>query len=186
VNLFLMDKGSFKKYSLPHDAPLQKVTTLVVTTGMLVTMIAIDASASPNNAIPSITRPSSSISSSAVNGSLSQIFGLGRNHSPQKSSASTTTTGVSKGGSSGTKGGSSAQGRVERHQGRFERHQGGFERQWGRHNQHLFLRIGRSYDDDHSSLIDHVDHVDHTAISNDNDDAARFGPGIRVPARRGQ
>lgn len=102
MTLYYMNKGSFTQ--LVRDKAshrLTKVVTLAVTSCVLVTMIAIDASASPNEYATSIARLSKHTSALASETSLIGLFGLGLHHSTSGSSTSTTSSGASSGGSSG-------------------------------------------------------------------------------------
>jgi beta-glucanase (GH16 family) len=113
-----MDKGSLKRiFTLNTSHRVSKLTTLSVATCMLVTMIAVDASANASaspKTVPSITRPTGNSPAFAVESSLNKLFGFGRRHAPQKpslpvsTSGSTTTTnptstsGTGSGGSNST------------------------------------------------------------------------------------
>jgi hypothetical protein len=87
-----MNKGSIKTKFLgqtTHRIP--KVATLALSTCVLVTMIALDASASPNGNATLISGPTNS-SIFATESSLNQLFSLGHRH-PQKPTKPITTTG---------------------------------------------------------------------------------------------
>jgi hypothetical protein len=96
-----MRKGSFniKNFIFAKTTHrLPKIMTLALSSCLLVAMINIDASASPNG-IPSIAGSSNHAQIFASESSLSQLFGFGRNHrvavdSNSTSTNSTVTTGV--------------------------------------------------------------------------------------------
>jgi hypothetical protein len=106
-----MNKGSltqFVKGRTAHRFP--KVVTLAISSAVLVSMIAIDASASPSGIAPAITGVSGHGNVFATESSLSQLLGLGRHHPtpvrPTSPTTTTTTPSGSGGGSSGGGGGS--------------------------------------------------------------------------------
>jgi beta-glucanase (GH16 family) len=110
-----MNKGSLKKiFTTTTSHRTQKLLALGVTTSMLITMIAIDASASPVTALPLIARPTENVTVSISQASLRYLFGNGKGHrhSPVNAAApvSTTSGGVgstttSSGGGTGSSGG---------------------------------------------------------------------------------
>jgi beta-glucanase (GH16 family) len=107
-----MDKGSLKKiFTTQTTHRIPKVATLAVTTCMLVAMVAIDASASPSSALPSLTRSTADVSVASSEASVSQLFGIEHHHLPVTSTSTTTTTAaVSTKSSSGGGGSTSSSG----------------------------------------------------------------------------
>src|SRR3984957_6453424 len=87
-----MNKGSLKKiFTLETTHRIPKVATLALTTAMLVSMIAIDASASPNATLVSGSVRNTSVFASES--SLDQLRSLGHHHvNPVTSEPTTTTT----------------------------------------------------------------------------------------------
>jgi beta-glucanase (GH16 family) len=110
-----MHKGSLKKIltiNTSHRA--SKLVTLALTTSMLVTMIAVDASASPRRTAPSIARPTVAATVTASEASLKAVFGHGHRLSPTTVTPPASTNGSgagsptsSSGGGSGSSGGGS-------------------------------------------------------------------------------
>jgi len=106
-----MNKGSLKKLltdKTTHRVP--KVATLALTTCVLVTMIALDASASPNSLTTLINRPTNVASTFASESSLSQLLGVGRHHPVKPSDPTPPSSGGGGGGTSGGGGGTSGGG----------------------------------------------------------------------------
>ncbi|MGA7834966.1 MAG: glycoside hydrolase family 16 protein [Acidimicrobiales bacterium] len=109
-----MNKGSFSKiFTVQTTHRIPKIATLALTTAVLVSMVAIDASASPNS-IPSISGTAKNSAVLASESSLSELFGLGRHHPVRPTAPTTTTTdptstaivtSTSGGGGGGTSGG---------------------------------------------------------------------------------
>jgi hypothetical protein len=102
-----VNKGSFKNiFGSKPARRFSKVATLAISSCVLVAMIAIDASASPNGITMSIAGPSTLSSAIASESSLSQLFGFGRHHgAPVNSTSSSTTTTVPSGGAGANAGG---------------------------------------------------------------------------------
>ena len=88
-----MNKGSFTQFvkgNTAHRFP--KVVALAISSSVLVAMIAIDASASPN-ATSAISSPPTHSNVLATESILSQVFGNGHHHkNPPTTSPTTTTT----------------------------------------------------------------------------------------------
>lgn len=108
-----MNKGSFIQFVKGNTAHrLPKIATLAITSCVLVAMVAIDASASPNAGTPLVTSATAHASATAAKNSLLEVFGLGRHHkNPIDPTPTTTTTapestgGVGGGGGGGGGGG---------------------------------------------------------------------------------
>ena len=93
-----MDKGTLKKIittNTPHRIP--KIATLAVTTCMLVAMVAIDASASPNSTVSSITRIAKNTSVVPAEASLSLFFRI--EHHRHRIAVKSTSPDATRGGS---------------------------------------------------------------------------------------
>jgi hypothetical protein len=89
-----MNKGSFTQFvkgKTAHRFP--KVATLAISSCVLVAMVAIDASASPNGVGTAIAGPSVHASATASESSLGQVFGFGHHHlAPVRATSTATAT----------------------------------------------------------------------------------------------
>jgi hypothetical protein len=89
-----MTKGPLKKtFTSQTTHRIPKIATLALSMSVLVAMIAIDASASPNDSTPSISVPDSgNYSILATESSLNQLFRPGNHHPARPNQPTTTTT----------------------------------------------------------------------------------------------
>lgn len=100
--LYSMKKGSIKKIftsETTHRVP--KMATLALSTAVLVSMIAIDASASPNGIAGSIAGNTKNSAVFASESSLSQLLAVGRHHPVNPTSPVTTSKNPPSGGGGG-------------------------------------------------------------------------------------